>query len=60
MDKYRYHIYPDRIYVLQLDESDFSDKRVEILGSEIIKIMGLESYYEPEENTPEDGNTRRP
>ena len=53
MDKYRYHIYPDRIYVVQLDDSDLSDKRVEYRGSEIIRLLGLESYYEPVEDTPE-------
>lgn len=53
MDKYRYHIYPDRIYVVQLDDSDLSNKRVEYRGSEIIRLLGLESYYEPVEDTPE-------
>ena len=53
MDKYRYHIYPDRIYVFQLDESDFSDKRVEMRGSEIIELLGLTSYYEDIKDTLE-------
>jgi hypothetical protein len=53
MDKYRYHIYPDRTYVFQLDDSDFSDKRIEMKGSEIIELLGIGSYYEPFEDTPE-------
>lgn len=42
IDKYRYHIYPDRIYVIKID----SKNSVEIKGSELIAMMGLESYYE--------------
>lgn len=45
MDKYRYHIYPDRIYVISLDESDFGTAKIEVKGSEIIKLLGVESYY---------------
>lgn len=41
-DKYRYHIYDDRIYVIQIDE----DKTIELSGSEIVEyLMGC---YVPE------------
>ena len=46
MDKYRYHIYPDRIYVISLDESDHGNAKIELKGSDIIKLLGVESYYE--------------
>jgi hypothetical protein len=46
MDKYRYHIYPDRIYVIQLDESDYDKATIEIKGSELIELLGVKSYYE--------------
>lgn len=41
LDKYRYHIYPDRIYVIDID----SKNKVELRGSEIITLLGLESYF---------------
>jgi hypothetical protein len=41
LDKYRYHIYPDRIYVIDID----SKNKVEVKGSEIITLLGLESYF---------------
>lgn len=33
-DKYRYHIYPDRTYIV-----DWDGDKVEILGSEIVNII---------------------
>jgi len=51
MDKYRYNIYPDRIYVISLDDSDYGTARIEIKGSEIISLLGVKSYYEDIENS---------
>jgi hypothetical protein len=48
MDKYRYHIYPDRIYVIQLDESNVNKATIEITGRELIELLGVKSYYEEE------------
>jgi hypothetical protein len=53
MDKYRYHIYPDRVYVISLDESDYGTAKIEITGADIIRLLNLESYYELEEKSPE-------
>ena len=47
MDKYRYHIYPDRIYVF-----DLGGAKIEIRGWELANLLGVESYYEPLEDTP--------
>jgi hypothetical protein len=46
MSKYRYHIYPDRIYVISLDESDYGNAKIEITGREIIELLGVKTYYE--------------
>lgn len=51
MDKYRYYIYPDRIYVISLDNSDYGTAKIEIKGSEIIKLLGAQSYYEDIEDS---------
>jgi hypothetical protein len=40
MDKYRYHIYPDRIYVF-----DLGGATVEIKGHELASLLGIDSYY---------------
>lgn len=56
LDKYRYHIYPDRIYVIDIDAKN----KVELRGSEIINLIGLGSYFytqdssETSQGTPED------
>ena len=42
LDKYRYEIYPDRIYFIRLA----TGVAVEIKGSELITMMGLDSYVE--------------
>lgn len=42
-DKYRYHIYPDRIYVIEISKGI----KVEIKGSEIASLLGLDSYMDP-------------
>lgn len=52
LDKYRYTIYPDRIYVIELDKKI----KVEIKGSEIITKLGLESYYYDTDKTTEDND----
>jgi hypothetical protein len=41
LDKYRYHIYPDRIYVIQID----AKTSIEIRGHELISLLGLGSYF---------------
>lgn len=41
-DKYRYEIYPDRIYILKID----SKTSIELRGHEIMKLLGLDSYFE--------------
>jgi hypothetical protein len=45
MDKYRYHIYPDRIYVVKLDNK----ADIEITGKELIELLGVESYSKDKE-----------
>jgi hypothetical protein len=42
MDKYRYHLYPDRIYIVQIDQG----VSIEIKGSELFNLLGLGSYME--------------
>lgn len=42
IDKYRYTIYPDRIYVFQIDRGI----SVEIKGSELFDLLGLGTYLE--------------
>ena len=42
MDKYRYHIYPDRIYVFEIAPK----VSIEITGSELMSLLGLDSYME--------------
>ena len=46
MDKYRYRIYPDRIYVIKLDESNLNKATIEITGRELTELLGVSSYYE--------------
>ena len=41
MDKYRYHIYPDRIYVF-----DLGGPIIEVRGWELMIMLGIDSYYE--------------
>ncbi len=41
-DKYRYTLHPDRIYVIHIE----NNIKIEIKGSEIMALMGLESYFE--------------
>ncbi len=41
LDKYRYTIYPDRIYVIEIDRGI----KIELRGSEIFTRLGLESYF---------------
>lgn len=56
LDKYRYNIYPDRIYVIKLS----NNVSIEYRGHEIMKLLGLESYLytqdslETSQGTPED------
>jgi hypothetical protein len=42
MDKYRYHIYPDRIYVIEIAPK----VKIEIRGWELMERLGLQSYME--------------
>jgi predicted transcriptional regulator with HTH domain len=41
-DKYRYHIYPDRIYVIEISKG----VSIELRGSEIMMMLGLDSYFD--------------
>lgn len=56
LDKYRYTIYPDRIYVIEIDKN----VKIELRGSEIMSQLGLESYLytqdspETSQDMPED------
>jgi predicted transcriptional regulator with HTH domain len=42
LDKYRYHIYPDRIYVIEISKGI----SIELRGSEIISMLGIDSYFD--------------
>ncbi len=46
MDKYRYHIYPDRIYVFEIAPK----VTIEIKGWELAKLLGIESYSNTGDN----------
>jgi predicted transcriptional regulator with HTH domain len=41
LDKYRYTIYPDRIYVIEIDKG----VKIELRGSEILEMLGVDSYF---------------
>lgn len=41
MNKYRYHIYPDRIYVFELGGA-----MIEMTGYELYELLGIDSYIE--------------